>query len=349
MAEEKKAYTPGFADMAILTNDERSRLATRERWGMPKAEVASATGVAAGTAGELNQSSLADRLKSIAGGSTPTAGAQQAYAGADASRKAMMASAFGRPGGAAGVRAMRNVGNQAAYGNAQASQQGAIIGAQEQQAALAQYAGVATAMRGADVAQANEWNKIAMANAGFQNQAAMANQDAALRWQQMNDQQRRALLALDVDRAQAELDASNGYKSALHQKELGEAEYRRQQAAAVRERFGQAMQMAATVAVLASDERQKTDIKPADDKIRRFLSALEPSEYRYRDLSVPGTAPGRHVSPMAQDIEGTELGRASVNTGPDGVKRVDYGRLLGTMLAAEAHLNKRIGKLEGGR
>jgi hypothetical protein len=48
---------------------------------------------------------------------------------------------------------------------------------------------------------------------------------------------------------------------------------------------------------------------------------------------------------MAQELEKSELGRRLVKDTPSG-KMVDYGRGLGTMLAAIADMNSRVKELE---
>jgi hypothetical protein len=56
--------------------------------------------------------------------------------------------------------------------------------------------------------------------------------------------------------------------------------------------------------------------------------------YNYKDPSAPGAAPGKHYGPMAQDLEKSPATASTVTTGPDGMKRVDPGRL--TMLNTAA-------------
>ncbi len=51
---------------------------------------------------------------------------------------------------------------------------------------------------------------------------------------------------------------------------------------------------------------------------------LSSSEYEYADPDMPGAAPGKHVGPMAQELEDLS---GVVAEGEDGVKRVDDGRL----------------------
>jgi hypothetical protein len=70
-------------------------------------------------------------------------------------------------------------------------------------------------------------------------------------------------------------------------------------------------------------------------------------EYKPEYKDKPGAGEGRYVSPMAQDLEKSELGKSAVKTGPDGIKVVDYGKLGGTMVASLAYLNDRLNEIEG--
>lgn len=96
-----------------------------------------------------------------------------------------------------------------------------------------------------------------------------------------------------------------------------------------------------------SDVRQKTDIKPADDKIKDFLDKAGAHEYSYKDSSLPGASPGKHVGPMAQELEKSEIGKQLVINTPNG-KGVDYGKSMGTLVAALASVHKRLDAMETG-
>lgn len=98
-----------------------------------------------------------------------------------------------------------------------------------------------------------------------------------------------------------------------------------------------------SAAAAASDENLKTDIRPGGAKIQDFLDHISAEEYRYKD---PGYGQGSQVSPMAQDLEKSPLGSQMVKDTPQG-KMVDYGKGMGAMLAAQAHLNERLNKIEG--
>lgn len=93
-----------------------------------------------------------------------------------------------------------------------------------------------------------------------------------------------------------------------------------------------------------SDEEQKKGIEE-DNKTRHFLDAIHAHKYRYKDPTLPGAGEGEFVSPMAQELEKSELGKSMVKDTPNG-KMVDYGKGFGTILAAQAMLNERMKKLE---
>ncbi|HSY21822.1 MAG TPA: tail fiber domain-containing protein [Polyangiaceae bacterium] len=102
-----------------------------------------------------------------------------------------------------------------------------------------------------------------------------------------------------------------------------------------------------------SDENAKADVhylSPdglSPDDMRDFLDALHAHQYRYKEPDLPGAGHGTFVSPMAQEIESTPLGRPAVSTNPQtGYKQVDYSKLAGTQLAGLAYLNERQNKLE---
>jgi hypothetical protein len=94
-----------------------------------------------------------------------------------------------------------------------------------------------------------------------------------------------------------------------------------------------------------SDRRAKTDIKPSDKEIAELLAKLKGFSYRYKDPSAPGAGEGERFGPMAQDLERSKAGKAMVRDTPDG-KMVDMNQAVMTALAALAHVDKRISKIE---
>jgi hypothetical protein len=93
---------------------------------------------------------------------------------------------------------------------------------------------------------------------------------------------------------------------------------------------------------LLSDETKKKEIEPASKDIQEFLNALKDYKYEYKN---PKFGVGKHISVMAQDLEKSSVGKSMVLDTPEG-KMVHYGKGLGLMLAAQAHLNARINKME---
>lgn len=91
----------------------------------------------------------------------------------------------------------------------------------------------------------------------------------------------------------------------------------------------------------------KTDIKPGDEKLKSFYDALEAHSYKYKKPDMPMAGKGEHVSVMAQELEKSELGKKHVFETEDGVKNVSYDpKMIGTMLAGQAYMHKRLGKIE---
>ena len=92
-----------------------------------------------------------------------------------------------------------------------------------------------------------------------------------------------------------------------------------------------------------SDIAAKTNVRPADKDLEEFLNALGVYKYEYKDKKY---GEGERISPMAQEIEKTQLGASAISTNPEGYKQVDYGKLAGTQLAALALLNHKYNALE---
>lgn len=97
-----------------------------------------------------------------------------------------------------------------------------------------------------------------------------------------------------------------------------------------------------------SDEDCKQDVHGGESEIRGFLDSVEPHSYEYKDeyQDNPLAGDGEYVTPMAQELEQTDLGKDMVQDTPDG-KIVDYGKGFGTLLAGMADVNKRLSAIEG--
>lgn len=94
--------------------------------------------------------------------------------------------------------------------------------------------------------------------------------------------------------------------------------------------------------VAASDKNAKKNIETSEDELSDFLDKLGVYSYEYKDEKY---GEGRRISPMAQEIESSKLGKDAIIENEEGVKMVDYGKLAGTQLAGLALLNKRYNEM----
>lgn len=93
--------------------------------------------------------------------------------------------------------------------------------------------------------------------------------------------------------------------------------------------------------VIKRTDMQDLGIKNGD-QLQEFVDGLKAYTYNYKN---PEHGEGKYASPMAQDLEKSELGKSMVIDTPQG-KMVDYSRAAGTMLATAAMLNDKMKKLE---
>lgn len=100
-----------------------------------------------------------------------------------------------------------------------------------------------------------------------------------------------------------------------------------------------------------SDENQKEGINndsglPESD-IEDSMRQLETISYKYKDPNIEGCDGEKHDSGFtAQSAEKTPLFKDTVETGNDGVKRIDNWKLLEAVTAGIAQLQREIDKLE---
>lgn len=100
------------------------------------------------------------------------------------------------------------------------------------------------------------------------------------------------------------------------------------------------------IASMVSDRNSKKQFHGyPENKVENFVNALKAYEYKYKNPDLPGAGEGKFISPMAQDIEKSELGKGMVEDTPVG-KMVNYGKAGGLMLATAAMLNDKVNSLE---
>ena len=267
-----------------------------------------------------------------------------------------------------------NMGMQAQLANQQAGNQLGMFNAGNQlqnnqfNAQLAQQMGMFNAgnQQQTNLANAANQQQSGMYNAGSQNAQNLATQGYNAQIAQGNTQaqmqqrqQQAAMLASllgyqsgNVGAAAGTLQNFMNMQNGVNQfnagaQDRGNASYNQTAGQGISAGTSAALMM---LPLLMSDERAKTDVEtPTKAQIGELLSVARPHTYRYKDPAQEGSAPGVHLSPMAQELEQTELGRAMVEEGPDGYKRVNYARGFGAILATMAHQHDRIEALERGR
>lgn len=118
------------------------------------------------------------------------------------------------------------------------------------------------------------------------------------------------------------------------------SQYQNAQSQATAGFFASVIQAIGIAAMAASDERLKTNVRPAN--VQEFLDSIGAHKYEYKNKYW-----GAHtyISPMAQELEKTDLGRGMVINTPQG-KMVDYQRGLGLVFAALSQINERLNKME---
>lgn len=98
-----------------------------------------------------------------------------------------------------------------------------------------------------------------------------------------------------------------------------------------------------------SDRRAKTRIalldsyKEPDDEVGELLDKLKPATYRYKEPDEPGSAPGKRYGVMAQDLEKSDMGRSIVRE-EGGVKKIDTNQAVGVLLASMAKMHDKMKK-----
>jgi hypothetical protein len=100
----------------------------------------------------------------------------------------------------------------------------------------------------------------------------------------------------------------------------------------------------AGAAMATSDENAKENIELGDNEIKSFLDAIKAYKYEYKNKE---DGEGEFVSPMAQDLEKSKVGKKMVQEDESGKKMVNFdGHSLGSMLAAQGYMHKKIENIE---
>lgn len=326
-------------DLYGYMNRHRRMLENRDAFSMDAAQL----DPAAQAQMRERQIALANQLGAQARGEGPSLARMQMKEATDRGLAQASQMAAGQRGLSAGMRA-RMMNQVAGQTRADAARAAAMGRAQEQMNAQNSLASVLAGARGQDLSMAQQ-------NAALQQQANQANLQSQIGNRALTDQTRLAYYNQLGGMANKEQDAaiareamqSGNYNAVLgNQASMYGADQQRQ-GQMMGGLFGAAGAGLAAAAA-ASDERVKTNIKDGNKALTSFLDAIGSKEYTYKDK---GYGAGKYVSPMAQELEKTELGKSMVKTDPtSGVKMVDYARGAGTYLSLAKHLHERLSKIE---
>lgn len=92
----------------------------------------------------------------------------------------------------------------------------------------------------------------------------------------------------------------------------------------------------------ASDRNVKADVQDANQDVEQFMTEVGVHSYEYIDEK---HGKGRFAGPMAQELEETKLGKASVIDTDEG-KMVDFARLIPVIVSSLSNLNARLKSME---
>jgi hypothetical protein len=264
------------------------------------------------------------------------------------SREAILQRAAERGVGGSGLEiASQLQASQAAADRA--AQEGADVAARAEERALSALMGAGQlggSIRGQDfgeqerVAAAQDAiNKFNVANTNQERATNTAVRNAAQemnvgrRWDVQNEANR-----LRRQRFEDEMAKASGRAGIASNQASMEEERRRSGA-----QFGGGLAAAGIGALMMSDERAKENVEPAEVDLDEFMKGLTVNKFEYKN---PENGQGEHFGPMAQDFEKSPVGKSMVAEGDDGMKRVDYGKASGVMMAVLKDLYDRVEGLE---
>lgn len=224
----------------------------------------------------------------------------------------------------------------------EALQQAGQLGGQMSQTEFGQKAQIAQAQDAINQFNTQNRNQMGLANVQARNAAQEANLAARQGVADKNVDLRNTAQQYN----KATIPQQNfENKMAINQGKSGavqtQAQGARDDAAGNRALFGSILGAGATI---AASDKSKKKVVDEDFDASEFLDSITPAKYRYKDPEKFGK--GVHASPMAQDLEKSEIGKSMVMDTPEG-KMVDYGKGFGAMLASLADIHERLKQVEG--
>ncbi len=262
---------------------------------------------------------------------------------------------------------------QQTLGSALATSRGQDIGLGTANAQLAQQAALQNAALGTQVGLANvgAQNQVAAQNAQLAQQAAAQNIGVqAAAGQQLNAigaQTAAGMAGLTEDQARSVTQAQQAGQQLTAQQQQWAAQLAQANAqmAQQKSQFEQQMSFEQNQAnnqflggilggigsigakiITGSDKNLKKNIKPdVKNQIDEFMESARGVSYDYKN---PEHGEGQHISPLAQELAKSSIGKSMVIDTPAG-KMVNYGAGFGAVLAALNQHHEDIKKLKGNK
>jgi len=230
-------------------------------------------------------------------------------------------------------------------------------GAQNQfalsQAEMNQQANLAQAQYNQQMGLANmdAANQFALNQAQLQQQTNLANQQAQLSQTGLNDQFTAQMLGVEGSLAQQQFANQQAYDTLAVQQNLGVQDLNLQNKAmaeAEKARIrAQTEDSFNPLGKILSDEKAKNKKGLALEKdLDELLEAAKGYEYNYKKGLGENTE-DRHFGPMAQNLEKSKIGKSLVSNDEEtGLKKVEYGKVIGSLLSINSYFNDKIKELE---
>lgn len=289
------------------------------------------------------QMALMQQLQARAAGTAgPSPAELQLKRASDQNMNNALSLALTARGGSNQIAALRSAQDQRAQMQQGANMQAAELRANEQTAAQQQLGQVLQSGRGADIG-------VAQGNAQLAQQNQFANLNSAVQQQAQKDDMVKFFTqqgySLDQANLMTQIQQAQMTAGTLNQAVAASHGVSTQNSAQGVQLAGAGLSALGAMAAM-SDEREKTDITDGSADLAEFLTSIGTHKYKYKDPDKPLRGRGEFVSPMAQELEQTKLGKHMVHETDDGKKVVDYGKGFGAVMAALSMHQKRLDAME---
>jgi len=259
--------------------------------------------------------------------------------------------------GAQNAQTQQNVGVAAAAAQQDADAANRLV---MQQAELDQ----ATALRNAELDQQMSLANMDATNTGTLKQADLnqltgsQNQQASLAQTGLNDDLQSGMFGQSANLQQQQFENAKATDELNMQSVYGAEQlstyYEDIRQAEMAQKRAAAEDASDPLGSILSDKRAKKVKKPSlskamskdpNNEIEEFLDSAKGFTYNYKPGFGEDTKK-EYFSPMAQNLEKSKIGKSIVETDENNIKRVNYGKALGSFASSMSYLNDRLENIE---